>query len=332
VLLRLSKKKSLTTATRKSLADTLKYDVELRKLRVQARKLTLVAQEVVRERATLAPIPAITICNCNNTQSLPGGPMPHPAAAVDPTVKRVFETTTNVVDFFDKVFSRNSIDDAGMTLMSSVHYGNKYNNACWNGSQMTYGDGDGDIFVDFSQGIDVVCHELMHGVTQHTIQLGYANEPGGLNESISDVFGTMFRQWKAGQPVTRADWLMGTDIMGPAAIKDGYVCLRDMARPGAKHCLTRQPYHYSKYKAGMDPHYSSGIPNLAFHKVAMAIGGNSWGKAGQIWYRALTGFGPSPNMRMRAFANRTRRVASELYPGDAASAQAVDLGWKQVGL
>jgi hypothetical protein len=77
----------------------------------------------------------------------------------------------------------------GMTLISSIHYGVSYNNAFWNGMQMTYGDGDGSIFVDFSRGNDVIGHELTHGVTQHSLQLNYSNEAGGLNESMSDCFG-----------------------------------------------------------------------------------------------------------------------------------------------
>jgi Zn-dependent metalloprotease len=82
----------------------------------------------------------------------------------------------------------------------------------------------------------------------------------------------------------------------------------------------------------MDPHTSSGIPNFAFFTIAKAVGGNSWDKVGQIWYKSMTGFGPMPNMKMKTFANRTRAVATQLYPGDTAIASAVDAGWKKVGL
>src|SRR5206468_3051000 len=129
-----------------------------------------------------------------------------------------------------------SVDNAGKTLVSSVHYGVGYNNAFWNGNQMTYGDGDGNIFVDFTKAPDVIGHELTHGVTQYSAALSYSNEPGGLNESMSDVFGSMFRQWEAHQNVTKADWLIGHEIMGPGALAKGYTCLRDMSNPAAKHC------------------------------------------------------------------------------------------------
>ena len=264
--------------------------------------------------------------------TLPGLPIANPGTSADGTVKRAFGTTEKVVEFYKQVFGRNSIDDAAMTLVSSVHYGLRYNNAFWDGSQMAYGDGDGAIFVDFTLGDDVVCHELTHGVTQHSLQLVYRNEPGGLNESMSDVFGSMFRQWSAGQDVTNADWLIGKDIVGPQAVARGLTCLRDMAHPDGAHCLDPQIVHFSNYRPGMDPHESSGVPNFAFYKAAMAIGGNSWDKAGQIWYNSMTAFGASPNMRMNKFADRTRQVAVNLFPTEAAVATAVDQAWKGVGL
>ena len=142
----------------------------------------------------------------------------------------------------------------------------------------------------------------------------------------------MFRQWRAGQDVSKADWLIGKEIMGPGATARGFTCLRDMANPGAKHCLAPQPVNFSQFKPGMDPHESSGIPNLAFCKTAKQIGGKSWEKAGQIWYKALTGFPPRPNLTMTAFAKRTRQLATQMYPRDAAVAHAIDAGWVAVGL
>ena len=110
-----------------------------------------------------------------------------------------------------------------------------------------------------------------------------------------------------------ADWLIGKEIMGPGAIARGFTCLRDLSDPAASHCLSPQPTKFSQYHNGMDPHDSSGIPNFAFYKAAMAIGGKSWKVAGNIWYHALTNFGPSPNMTMKQFANRTRKLAGSLF-------------------
>jgi Zn-dependent metalloprotease len=148
---------------------------------------------------------------------------------------------------------------------------------------------------------------------------------------MSDVFGSMFRQWRANQTVFTADWLIGKDIMGPGAINRGFTCLRDMSNPAANHCLSPQPTHFSQYRDGMDPHESSGIPNFAFYKAAMAVGGKSWEKVGRIWYQALTGFSASPNMKMKVFANRTRKLAS-MFPAELTIQTAVDNAWKNVGL
>jgi len=335
VLKRLAKDKSFSEEQRTNFANTAKIDVEVRKLRDQASRLTRVAGitgMMAVAPAAGAAAPSVTVFNCNHGQTLPGTQVLNPGSSTDPTAKRTFGETTLVAAFYAQAFGRNSIDNAGMTLVSSIHYGTNYNNAFWNGSQMTYGDGDGAIFVDFTKGDDVMAHELTHGVTQYTLQLNYTDEAGGLNESISDCLGSMFRQWTATQNVNQADWLIGKDIMGPTAIAKGFTCLRDLAKPDAKHCLAPQPTKYSQVKPGMDPHLSSGPPNLAFYTACMKLGGNSWDKIGQVWYRSMTGFGPTPNLKMKAFANRTRAVASQLNPGNNAVFNAVDAGWKKVGL
>jgi Zn-dependent metalloprotease len=242
--------------------------------------------------------------------------------------KRAYTESEAVAKFYSDVFKRDSVDNHHMTLVSSVHYSTNFNNAFWNGSQMVYGDGDSQIFLDFTLGNDVIGHELTHGVTQHSAGYGYSNEPGGLNESMSDVVGSMFRQWQAGQNVNTADWLIGHDIMGPVAKSKGFTCLRDMANPAASHALAPQPTHFSQYHAGMDPHYSSGIPNFAFYKAAKAVGGHSWDKVGQIWYKALTSSPPNPNTTMVQFANLTRSLSSS----DVPLHNAINAAWVAVGL
>ena len=332
VLTKLSHDKKLSAQLRKSLVDTAQISHELRELRTQAGKLTNVAAARSSGLVTLAAAPAVTVYDCKHTQTLPGTPVPKPKTSSDAAAKRAVNQTSKVAKFYQQVFNRNSIDDHGMTMMSSIHYGEKYNNAMWNGSQMVYGDGDGSIFVDFTKGNDVIGHELTHGVTQHSLQLAYSGDAGGLNESISDCFGSMFRQWEANQNVVKADWLIGRDIMGAASKKKGLTCLRDMANPAAKHCLAPQPTKYSQITPGMDPHYSSGPPNLAFCTACKTLGGYSWEKIGQVWYRSLTGFGPTPNMTMKAFAARTRQVAQTMYATAPAVQAAVNAGWTKVGL
>ena len=334
VLKRFSRDKKLSAKVRKAFANAARFEEHWRKVRALKAKLAMTAQAMLPSALTAAPPgpPAVPVFDCRHGTALPGASVPKPGSSSDATAKRAFVETTDVAEFYKKLFGRNSIDNAGMAMISSIHYSVKYNNAFWNGTQMTYGDGDGNIFVDFTKGNDVIGHELTHGVTQHSLALSYENQAGGLNESISDVFGSMFRQWQANEDVDKADWLIGAEIMGKGAIARGYTCLRDMSNPAAKHCLAPQPTKFSQYKDGMDPHESSGIPNLAFCKAATAIGGKSWEKAGKIWYQALTGFGPSPNMKMSEFADRTRSLAGSLFPSQPAVKTAIDDAWTAVGL
>ncbi|MDW6022700.1 M4 family metallopeptidase [Mesorhizobium sp. BAC0120] len=280
----------------------------------------------------LAPKPAVTVYDCQHSTSLPGTPIRNPSSSSDATAKRTFDETTAVADFFNTCFGRNSVDDHGMTLMSSIHYDVAYSNAFWNGSQMVYGDGDGQIFLDFTRSNDVIGHELTHGVTQYTAGLVYTNEAGALNESISDAFGSMFRQWQAGQTVENADWLIGADIMGPAASAKGYTCLRDLSNPGGAHCMSRQPFDYRNYVPQGDPHLNSGIPNFAFYQAAKSIGGRSWEKAGRVWYAALTSDRATKNMRFKSFARLTRAMAKQLFPDEPAIYAAVNDAWTSVGV
>jgi Zn-dependent metalloprotease len=332
VLGRFANDKKLSAAERAIFKNSLALEPLWRQIRSLQGELSGVAAMSLAGPGATPAAPAITVNNCNHTTTLPGAPVANPGSSADGTAKRAFVETSQVAKFYKSVFNRNSVDNQGAALGSSIHYGVNYNNAFWNGTRMTYGDGDGNIFVDFTRSNDVIAHELTHGVTQHSAQLAYVNQAGGLNESMSDVFGSMFRQWEAGQDVNAADWLIGKDIMGPGALQRGLTCLRDLANPAAGHCLAPQPTNFSQYHDGMDPHFSSGPPNLAFYKAAKAIGGKSWEKCGQIWYKALTGYAPKPNLTMKEFANRTRSLAQSLYPGTPAIKIAVDNAWKAVGL
>ncbi|MFN2578085.1 MAG: M4 family metallopeptidase [Pyrinomonadaceae bacterium] len=332
ILEKLAADPDLSPPLRSAAAVTAKISSQIRKVRNQAAALTSLTTAMGAVPAELAPAPLVTVYDCKHGQSLPGSPLSSPGGSSNPTAARTFKETTSVAEFYKKIFNRNSIDNAGMTLMSSIHYGSNYNNAMWNGSQMIYGDGDNQIFIDFTRGNDVIGHELTHGLTQHTLELVYSGDAGGLNESISDCFGSMFRQWQANQDAHQADWLIGHGIMGPIAAARGFTCLRDMGDPAAAHCLAAQPTKYSQITPGMDPHYSSGPPNLAFCLACKKVGGPSWKKVGQVWYRVMTTLGPSPNLKMKAFAKETRKLAGIMFPAVPTVAAGVDYGWKQVGL
>jgi Zn-dependent metalloprotease len=337
VLRKLAEDDSLPAQSRQAIRESIAVEAAWRGLRnahTEAVQSGLLARRIagLRVAGVLASVPAVTVYDCKNTQSLPGSPVSNPDKSSDITAQRAFDTTRAVVDFYRQCFGRNSVDDAGMTLMSSIHYGVRYDNAFWNGSQMTYGDGDGQVFTDFTKSDDVIGHELTHGVTQFTAGLDYSDEPGALNESISDAFGAMFRQWRRKQTVAQADWLIGAGVLGPVAIAKGYTCLRNMAHPGSPHCLSPQPSQYSEYISGGDPHENSGIPNRAFYLAATTIGGRSWEKAGKVWYAALTSTDAHSSMGMDEFATLTRAAARSLFPRDRDVYRGVDDAWTRVGI
>lgn len=210
--------------------------------------------------------------------------------APDGAVNEVFDSAGIVRKYYKEVLSRNSIDDRKMNLILNVHYGTDYMNAFWDGDEMVFGDGDGNIFVSFTKSLDVVAHELAHGVTQFTADLEYQGQSGALNEHFSDVFGTAITQYAKGQEPGEADWLIGDEIMGPELYGEA---LRSMSSPGTAYDNSLlgkdpQPDHMRDYYAGSDDnqgvHINSGIPNKAFYLVAMRIGTD---KGALLWYESL---------------------------------------------
>jgi len=168
-------------------------------------------------------------------------------------------------DFYFGTFGRDSLDDNGMQMISTVHFANRYCNAFWNGEQVTYGDGDGKTCLPLSGGLDVVAHELTHGVTEFTSNLIYENESGALNESFSDMMGNTTEFYAAARgldPAATPDWLIGEDVI---PVPDTALGFRNMSDPQED----ADPDHYSEYivttadSGGV--HSNSGIPNHAYY-------------------------------------------------------------------
>ena len=259
------------------------------------------------------------------------------AESGDAAVDEAYAGAGATYDLYFEVYGRNSIDDRGMRIDSSVHYGAGYDNAFWNGTQMVYGDGDGKLFGRFTAAADVIGHELTHGVTAHEANLDYQDQPGALNESISDVFGSLVKQRQLEQTSIAADWLIGAGLF-TKRVKGK--ALRSMEAPGTAYddpVLGKdpQPGHMSDYVQTSDDdggvHINSGIPNRAFFLAATAIGGFSWEKAGKIWYVALR----DRFRRTTDFAQAaqlTTAVAAELFGPASREAGAVRDAWGAVGV
>ncbi|GGY31543.1 metalloprotease [Streptomyces omiyaensis] len=259
------------------------------------------------------------------------------AATADATVNRAYAGLGATFALFRDAFGRDSMDGAGLPLIATVHYDEKYGNAFWNGEQMVFGDGDDEIFLDFTLPVDVIGHELAHGFTQYTANLEYFSQSGALNESVSDVFGALVKQHALGQTADRADWLIGEGLFHPSV--QG-TALRSMKAPGTAYdddVLGKdpQPAHMDDYvRTGRDNggvHINSGIPNHAFYLVATELGGHAWERAGLIWYDVMTSGVLAPETRFAEFAAATVAAARARY-GDAAEIQAVTKAWATVGV
>jgi Zn-dependent metalloprotease len=262
--------------------------------------------------------------------------------AADVAVNEAYDHSGDTFDFFHALFGRNSLDDAGMSLISSVHVGEAdgrgyqpMSNAFWDGRQMAYGDGDGQVFARFTRSLDVVAHELTHGVQAFTSNLVYRGQSGAINEHFADVFGVLVRQWRAGDDVKSASWLVGADVLVPAATRRG---IRDMEHPGAAFVddpvlgTDPQPDHMKKIYTGPADsggvHLNSGIPNRAFVIVAKAFGGLAWEEAGRVWYDAMLQL--SRTSQFADLARITAQIAGDRL--GAAARKTVRAAWKKVGL
>jgi len=263
--------------------------------------------------------------------------------STDVAVNEAYDGSGITYDLYKDVYNRNSIDGSGMRLDSTVHYRVGYDNAFWDGQQMVYGDGDENLpeaerlFNRFTIAIDVIGHELTHGVTQFEARLVYAYQPGALNESMSDVFGSLVKQYQRGQTADQADWIIGEGLFSPNVNGVG---IRSMKAPGTAYndpVLGRdpQPAHMNDYVNTVSDnggvHINSGIPNHAFYKVATELGGRAWEKAGQIWYVALRDK-LTASSNFQQCANLTHQTAGELFGANSLEQQAVKNGWAAVGL
>ncbi len=255
----------------------------------------------------------------------------------DVTVNEAYDGAGVTYDLYKDIYGRNSIDNNGMRLDSTVHYKKNYDNAFWDGQQMVYGDGDGELFNRFTIAIDVIGHELTHGVTQFEAKLVYSQQPGALNESMSDVFGSLVKQYSLNQTADTADWLIGQGLLAPGV---NGAALRSMEAPGTAYddpVLGKdpQPGHMKDYVNTLSDnggvHINSGIPNHAFYFVATEIGGKAWEKAGQIWYVTLRDKLTSSS-NFQDCANLTYQTAAELFGAGSLEQQAVLKGWSEVGI
>jgi len=261
----------------------------------------------------------------------------------DVAVNEAYDGSGITYDMFHDVYNRNSIDNNGLRLDSTVHYQKGYDNAFWNGQQMVYGDGDEDLpeaqrlFNRFTAAVDVIGHELTHGVTQYEAGLVYWDQAGALNESMSDVFGSLVKQYQRQETADQANWIIGEGLFTSNVNGVG---IRSMKAPGTAYddpVLGKdpQPGHMDDYVKTIEDnggvHINSGIPNHAFYITSIELGGYAWEKAGHIWYKTLTEK-LTERATFQQAADLTYAAAEELYGAGSLEQQAVQKGWAEVGI
>lgn len=278
------------------------------------------------------------IYDTQNTQNLPGTLIRKEGQSgnSDVAAEEAWNYLGVTYDFFWQIYQRNSVDNQGLALLGTVHYGKEYQNAFWNGQQMVFGDGDGEIFNRFTIAIDVVAHELSHGVTETEAGLIYFEQAGALNESISDVFGSLVKQYNLKQSADKADWIIGEGLLAEGIHGVG---LRSMAAPGTAYddpMLGKdpQPAHMDNYIETREDnggvHLNSGIPNHAFYLAAKALGGYAWELAGHAWYDTVCDKELPQDADFKTFAQFTIRHGQQRF--NQSVGQAIEQAWKEVGV
>ena len=279
------------------------------------------------------------VYTANNGTTLPGTlkRSEGQAATSDTDINAAYDGTGATYEAYKTFWNRDSYNNAGATLISSVHYDKNYCNAYWDSTQMVYGDGDSSQgCAPLARAQDVTAHELTHAVTENESNLTYSGESGGLNEALSDIFGAFVEAWvdggKSGTTlkVSSDTWLIGEDILPPALRY-----MNDPAKDGASLD------YYSSTAGNKDVHYSSGIANLAFYllsqggthprsKSTITVPALGMEKAIRIFYEAQINVLTSSS-KFLAAGNATVTAAKNLGYS-VADQSAVAKAWQAVGV
>lgn len=321
--------------------DIISIDNTFRNLRISNRSN---ADSTINSPATfsVAGDKQRSIATAHNQQTFPGTIVRSEGSppSSDRAVNEAYDGLGDTYDFFWETFNRNSIDDEGLPLVGIVHFGQDYSNAFWDGQRMVFGDGDMELFNRFTSSLDVIAHELTHGVVQDEAQLMYSFQSGALNESLADVFGSLVKQKKLNQNADQADWLVGAELLSDLVKNDRTLgeskAIRSLKDPGSAYhhpILGKdpQPKHMRDFVNTFDDnggvHINSGIPNHAFYHCAMNIGGKAWELAGRIWYETLLDSRLRPNAKFKRFAQLTV-INARRYNVE----NQVRSAWKTVGI
>lgn len=295
--------------------------------------------------------PECFVYSCDEKMSVPGrvvlNDWDDDTAAGDKDAPQLRTWMRQYLDWLKEVAGLNSIDNKGYDLHFSIHYGRKYNNAFWDGTQMTTGDGDGVRFNPLHLDPSVSDHEIEHGVTEYEAGrdytgskrkggLDYDKESGGINEHYSDaaaIFAGARRSGKTVEQMIREDWLIGAIAFvgnnknGTKAALRSFLNELAYDLPEGKDSSIK---HYRDYRTGTDVHFSSGIANHALYLAAQKIGGDINATLGPVWSKARRKLHATATFKEHYEA--TIEAAKELFPDRPEIVAAIAEAWKEVGV
>ena len=282
---------------------------------------------------SISGLPGTLVCNETTTN------------CNDASAQRAHDGAGDVYDYYQTRFGRDSLNDSGMTMRSSVHVGSNWPNAAWYNNQMIYGDGDGSQLDDLTKSFDVIAHELTHGVTDFESNLIYQKESGALNEALSDIFGVAADSYSRGGVIDAATWKLGEEVYTPNTAGDALRYMNDPDADGySKGYYPERLYAGSCTPSGSNDqcgvHGNSGIANLAFYlmveggthprgKTTVNVPAIGMAKAEQIFYRAQTTYLTSSS-NFEAARTATTQAAADLY--GQTEVDAVHDAWCAVGV
>jgi len=280
------------------------------------------------------------VYNANNGRLLPGTLVMTEGSAPtsDTDINDAYMYTGVCYDYFYTTFGRDSYNNRGAAMISTVHYGLNYNNAFWNSQQMVFGDGDGVTFSSFAADLTVVCHELTHAVVEYTAALVYAYESGALNEGFADIFGASSYMYQYGAD-TPYQWMIGAECYTPFVNGDALRYMNNPVQDGSSYD------YYPGYTGPLDNggvHWNSGIANLAFvlavqggthpqQKSSIFVEAIGISDSEQIFYTVLANY-LTANSQFANARSSTVAAARAAYGVGSKQAQTGDNCWAAVGV
>ncbi|MCK2239039.1 MULTISPECIES: M4 family metallopeptidase [unclassified Crossiella] len=283
---------------------------------------------------------AVPRADCTVYDAAGGQPLPGRAVRTagdpptgDPAADETYEALVLVAEFCHEVLGRWSLDDNGMELSAVVHHADGVGNVRLQAGRVVVGDGDGLVFGRFSAAAEVVAGELWQRMPE-IAALHPTGQAGALGQALRDVFGLLCAQYGADETAATADWVVGKGLLLPGVYGVG---LRSLAEPGTAYDdpvlgADEQVAHLAEYLADGPAQLNSGIPGHAFYLTATELGGQSWMRAGRIWYEALTSADLPPDVDFATFARRTVDQAARIYGPGSLEHTATTGAWDTVGV